>query len=255
MRFDAGVAADEGIKRGHGHAHAMANRLAVLAVAVVVGLALYAGLVFVDDQLRGGPAVAPDGEVVVGNGTLHLDRVGRPTVVGEVRNGLARPIGDVLVTVTFRRGGEVVGTATGTTLAPTVARQHAAPFVVRLENRSAEADGFSVTVEHEAGADRPYARYAVEDRLADESQDQVIVTGTVTNEGGRAAPTHVVATFYDAEGRVIGARSVRTAPDVLQPGETGEFTVRFRTLGNLPSRAGDVASYDLSVYGEPTSSG
>ena len=206
---------------------------------------------FVDDRLRGGPAVAPDGQVVVGNGTLHLDRVGRPTAVGEVRNGLADPLADVRVTVEFRRDGAVVGTAVGTTLAPTIPRQRTAPFIVRLENRSAEADAFAVSVEHGTAGARPYARYAVEDRLADESQDQVIVTGTVTNEGDRTAPTHVVATFYDAEGRVVGARAIRPAPDVLAPGQTGEFTVRFRTLGNLPSRAGDVASYDLYVYGEP----
>lgn len=229
----------------------MANRLAVLAVAVVVGLALYAGLVFVDDRLRGGDAVAPEGQVVVGDGTLHLDRVGRPTVVGEVRNGLAGPIGDVRVTVEFRRDGAVVGTAVGTTMAPTVPRQGTAPFAVRLENRSVDPDAFAVSLEHGTADTRPYARYAVEDRLADESQDQVIVTGTVTNRGDRPAPTHVVATFYDAEGRVVGARAVRPAPDALAPGETGEFTVRFRTLGNLPSRAGDVASYDLYVYGEP----
>lgn len=230
----------------------MTNRAAVVATALVVGVALYGGLVFVEAQLTGsGDPVVP-GEVVVANTTMHLDRVGRPTVVGELLNGRGTAIDEASITVTYVRQGTPIGTASGSTLVPRIDANEAVPFVIRLPNRTARPDDYSVVLEYETAASGPYAGLRVaEAELADRSQTRVIVTGRVVNTGDRTVEAHVVATFYDADGAVIGARAVRPTPGVLGPGEGAEFTVRYRTLGDLPSRAPDFSRYELDVYGEP----
>lgn len=229
----------------------MANRVVIVAVAAVVGLGLYAGLVFVEGQLVPAGNVAATGEVTTGNATIHLDRVGRPTVVGEVVNGRRAPIDDVSVTVRFLRDGDLVGTASASTLVPTVPRQSAAPFSVRLENQTVRPDDYEVTVEYDADADRPYVSYELDAAVSDISQDQLILVGTVENTGSRPVSTHVVATFYDVDGSVVGARSGRPSPVDLEPGAEGEFSIRFRTLGDIPSLASRVDDYELIAYGTP----
>lgn len=230
----------------------MANRAAIVGIALVVGVGLYAGATVLDDRLGAGPAAG--GEVVAENTTMHLDRVGRPSVVGEVINGRRASISNVTVTVTFYEDGTRIGTASDTVLVPTVLGGASAPFEVRLQDRSARPDDYEVTVEYDAAAERPYAGLSVVDsRLTDTSQEQVVVVGGVENGGDERVGVHVVATFYGANGSVLGARSVRSSPSVLGPGETGQFRVRFRTLGNIPTRADDVSGYELIVYGEEAS--
>lgn len=226
----------------------------MVVVALVVGAGLYVGLTAVEDALRPGQAGDLDGEVVVAGTTMHLDRVGRPTAVGEVRNGLDEPVDDVRVTVTFtRRNGERAAVE-GRPLIPTIPPGGRAPFVVRLADRSAEPTAVEADVTYGTGAPSPYDGLAVvEHAVTDRSESQVTVNGRVENRGGERVGARLVATFYDANGSVVGVRSVPTSPRALGPGEAGEFEVRLRTLGNVPSRAGEVASYELSLVAEEPS--
>lgn len=231
----------------------MTNRVVVVLVALVVGAGLYAGATAVEDVLTPDPGVAVDGEVVATNTTTHMDRVGRPTAVGEVINGLGEPIGDVSVTVTFDRDDGGADSATGQTLLRTIPASGRAPFAIRLEDRSARPAAVDVAVAYEEGADRPYDGLAVVDeRETGRTDSQVTVAGRVENRGGERVAARVVATFYDENGSVVGVRSEPTSPRVLGAGDSGEFEVRFRTLGNVPSRADDVARYELALEAGPT---
>ena len=232
----------------------MANRLVVVVIALLVGGGLYLGLTAVEEALRPDPAADLDGEVAVTGTTMHLDRVGRPTAVGEVRNGLGEPIDDVAVTVTFtRRSGERV-TVAGRPLRSTIPAGGRAPFVVRLEDRAAEPTAVEAATTYETGAPSPYDGLTVLDHdVTDRSESQVTVNGRVENRGGERVGARVIATFYDGNGSVVGVRSVPTSPRVLGPGGAGEFEVRLRTLGNVPSRAGEVESYELSLVAEASS--
>lgn len=231
----------------------MTNRIVVVVVALVVGAGLYAGATAVEDALTADPGVHVEGEVVATNTTTHLDRVGRPTAVGEVINGLVEPIDDVSVTVTFQRVGGKEDSVVGSTALATIPDGERAPFSVRLEDRSARPGSVAVDVDvaFEEGADRPYERLAVvDDREAERTEGQVVVDGRVENRGGERVAAHVVATFYDENGSVVGVRKVPTSPRLLGAGDSGEFEVRFRTLGDVPSRADDVARYELALQAE-----
>lgn len=229
-------------------AYAVTNRLAVVVIALVVGAGLFVGATAVEDLIAADPGVPAEGEVLATNTTTHLDRVGRPTAVGEVLNGLEDPIGDVSVTVTFHRddGGEE-RVAVPTAIA-TVRSGARVPFVARLENRSARVESVDVAVTYEVGAGRPYdGLEVVEDRVVERTESQVTLAGRVANRGDTSVEASVVATFYDEDGSVVGVRSVPTSPSGLDGAASGEFVVRYRTLGNVPSRAGEVDRYDLAL--------
>jgi hypothetical protein len=230
----------------------MANRAAVVAVALVVGAGVYGGLIVVENRLTAGSDVPVPGEAVAANTTMHLDRIGRPTVVGQVVNGRAGPVAEATLTVQFYRDGTRIGTASDRALIPTIPAGAAAPFAVRLENQTARPDDYQVALTVEDATDRPYDGLAVtESTVADRSQTRLIVDGTVRNDGTRPAEAIVAVTFFDADGAVVGVRAVRPSPGVLPPGETAEFTVRFQTLGNVPSRAASVERFEVTAYGEP----
>lgn len=226
----------------------MTNRLAVVAIALGVGLGVYLGVTAVEDALQSDPGPPVEGEVAATNATVHLDRVGRPTAVGEVINGLDGPVGTVAVTATFLADGEPVGTVRGPALVDAVPAGGRAPFALRLENRSVRPTAVELSVEYDPDAGPVVERaVVVDDAVTDRSQTQVTVGGQVEHRGDAPASVRVVGTFYDANGSVVGVRAAPTSPRILGPGERGEFQLRLRTLGNVPSRAGSVADYRLVV--------
>ena len=176
--------------------------------------------------------------------SIESDGVGEAAKTGD----------DVAVTVTFtRRSGERV-TVAGRPLRSTIPAGGRAPFVVRLEDRAAEPTAVEAATTYETGAPSPYDGLTVLDHdVTDRSESQVTVNGRVENRGGERVGARVIATFYDGNGSVVGVRSVPTSPRVLGPGGAGEFEVRLRTLGNVPSRAGEVESYELSLVAEASS--
>lgn len=226
----------------------MRNRLAIVAIALGIGLGGFLGVTLVEDALQDDPGPPVEGEVVATNATVHLDRVGRPTAIGEVINGLDAPIGPITVRATFLVDGEPVGTVRDTALVDVIPAGGRAPFALRLENRSVRPTAVDLSVGYDRHAGLGVGRtVVVENGVTDQSQTQVTVGGQVEYRGDTPASVRVVGTFYDANGSVVGVRSTPTSPRILDPGERGDFQLRLRTLGNVPSRAGSVADYRLVV--------
>jgi len=231
---------------------AMTNRLAVLGVTLLVALGLVGGGValsslgsLVDGD---GPSVE-SGEVVASGTTVHRDRIGRPTAVGEVLNGKDTAVTGVTVEVTFYQDGEAVQTATGTVIGGPVGPNDRVPFAVRGTEIPTTPDDVEVEVtDHTETEEGPLAGLAVLDYEYDnQSQDQVFVTGTVENGADDAVRPLVVATFYDENGSVIGVRQSRASPSPLASSAEATFEIRFRTFGDVPSRARELASVRFRV--------
>lgn len=215
----------------------MVDAKAVLIGAVLAAGLTYGGLVGVEILVTGevdAPSAPLAGETTVEGTTYHLDRLGRPTVVGEVRNGQSHPIGNVTVTVTYYRDGEAVGEAVGGALGEPIAPGSSAPFDVHYDAEG-DVDDYDVSV----AADRASAGSAdltAAASVTDRSQNRVVVSGTVSNDGSEARASEVVVAFYDADGNVIGARTTRPNR-AIPPGESVPFRITFRTVGDVPSLA------------------
>lgn len=225
---------------------------AVIAIALVFATVLYGGVtgleaMLLDDSPQERVELSDD--AAVRGTTFHLDRVGRPTVVGEVANGHDGPITNVSVTVTFFRDGEPVATVTGVTLRGTVPSGGTAPFDVHLQNETS-VDDYEVEVSYDEGGSVPRSLTVEGVEAVHEGSDRVTVRGTIRNAGD--APIHsprVIATFYDANGSVIGARTVRPS-GTLRPGESTTVRVTLRTLGDVPSLAREFARVELTAVAD-----
>lgn len=224
----------------------MTDRRVVIAVAIVAAALTYGSLAGAESLLAGEGGAATDGEVAVHGTSYHLDRAGRPTVVGEVRNSVGGPVTNATVTVTFFRDGERIGRASGATLRPTIPAGEAAPFDVHLDEAT-EADDYAVAVAYDRGGSVVPGLAVAETAVADESPDQVTVTATVENRGNQPRRIErVVATFYGANRTVVGAR-VATPGERLSTGETRTVRLTFRTLGDVPSLAREFVDFDVRV--------
>lgn len=223
------------------------NHLAVIGIALVVAAGLYGGITGIESVVTSDqPAPEVTGEVGVEGTTSHLDRAGRPTVVGEVSNGLGDPITNVSVTVTFYRDGDPVANVTRPTVVGSVQSGGTAPFDVHMPEEES-VDDYDVDVSYDRGGSvaRPFEVTDIE--VLHEGSNRVEISGSLRNTGDEAVSSpRVVATFYDRNGSVVGVRTARPSRTVQQG---GTLTVRmnFRTLGNVPSRAGEFDRVELQA--------
>lgn len=229
---------------------ALLNWAAVLAIVVVTAAALLAGAAVLSSDGLPGDGLSPDGfvssgEVTTVEGTLYLDRTGQPTVVGAIDNDAGNPVTNVSVSVTIYEDGEKVATRETSPLAPTIPDGTAAPYEVRFAP-DAEPDEFTANVTYDDGGDVGGDVALVDSRVTDTTQHTVTVSGSTTNADDSTVerPT-VIVTFYDEDGTVIGARTDHLSP--LEPDETSGFTVRYSTLGDVPSLAGEYADHTVVV--------
>ncbi|WP_049986965.1 FxLYD domain-containing protein [Halobellus rufus] len=222
----------------------MVDAKAVLIGAVLAAGLTYGGLVGVEVLVTGEldrPQAPLAGETTVEGTTYHLDRLGRPTVVGEVYNGRSHPVGNATVTVTYYRDGEVVGEAVGGVLGEPIGPGESVPFNIHHDT-SESVDDYEVSVR----ANRTTASTAdlgVDAEVVDRSQSRVVVSGTVENRGEDPRATDVVVTFYDDADDVIGVRTTRPNREI-PPGESVPFTVTFQTTGDVPSLAQDFDDFE-----------
>lgn len=227
----------------------MTNNRVVLLVAIVAGLLTYGGLVGGEALLTSGFADSTADEALVGGTTVHLDRSGRPTAVGEVQNRYGGPITNVTVSVRFFNDDELVEERIGQTLRETIPAGETAPFDIHM-NSEQEVDEIEASVSYDRGGEQVSGLKLTGKRVAREGQDQVDVAGTVTNVGNRPIVlSQVVATFYDDRESVVGARTTRPERTV-QPGESVTVRISYRTLGDVPSYAREFDSFDLSIVAE-----
>jgi hypothetical protein len=226
----------------------MTDYRVVFTVMLIVGVAVYGGLTGAQFALgsgQDGPETTATEPLVRGT-TIHLDRSGRPTVVGEVVNGFDTSITNVTVTVTFYRNGTQIGQVTQAALRETVEAGDRAPFDVHMRS-SGEADRYEVALSYDRGGEVVPGLTVENASVAREAQSQVDVVGEITNTRGEPLVVdRVVATFYNANGSVIGARTVRPSR-TIQPDGSYSVRIEFRTLGDVPSLAQEFARFEISI--------
>lgn len=87
--------------------------------------------------------------------------------------------------------------------------------------------------------------FTVEEAQQGTKDGHPVVAGTIRNNNGRPVrDVHVVATLYDADGKVIGCSGVTGSPRTIADGAVGSFYNRFDLYADRP-----VASYALAFDG------
>lgn len=175
-----------------------------------------------------------------------IDKYGYYRVVGEVENIGDKNIRYLLVNATFyNAGGIVIATRSSYAMLDVLSIGRKAPFEIVLPNKttSASVDRYNLSVSwEEYSVEKPSVLQILETSTYIDEAGFQKVNGTVKNLGtSNAIYVKVVATFYNAQGKVVGATYDYTTPSSVPPNQTEPFELE------LGQKAGNFSSYSLTA--------
>lgn len=144
-------------------------------------------------------------------------------IIGEVANTGEEHLEAVKVTAQFYdMDGSLIDEQVAPTLIDVVAPQQKSPFdIPEIE----EFSNYTLSTSYEVSLLRPEFEFnftGVQTSLDD--QGNFVVEGQAVNNGTKQVEeTHVVGTFYDSQGKVVGVGYSNTDPPLLDPGQGGAF--------------------------------
>ena len=181
---------------------------------------------------RGKPAAGCCSDLTVLSHALTPDATGAPRIVGEVRNDAGTNLRDVKVTVRLYDVGDRLLTGqSGYALIDIVKPGERSPFAIVLPNPPRSLARYTVHSEGSTTLEQPVAGLTV---LASSdwqvgSGDGRLVFGEARNDsGGGLSSLQLVATFYDADGRVVAVEPGYFIRSFLAPAQTSPFEVSVR---------------------------
>jgi len=182
-----------------------------------------------------------------------VDSGGYYHIIGEVANTGEEPLGAVEVTAElYDMDSNLIDLQVGQTLIEVLAPQKKAPFdiVAADEALSEDIDSYTLSTsyqvcgpEFEFKLCRPEFEFSFADvQTGWDDQGRFIVEGQVANNGTKQVQeTHVVGTFYDDQGRVVGVGYSTPDPTTLTPGQAGDFRIVIEEV------LGSVSDYALQA--------
>ncbi len=168
--------------------------------------------------------------------TWHVDSIGALWVVGEVYNGLNRPIGYVQVTANlYSASGQLLATDFGFAGLTTMPPHGDAPYAVLVSTAPHGVDHVTVSVTDYT--DPPFDKPVVGLRatITNVYTDSIgfrHVVGTVANSSSFTYDyVQPYVALYAASGDVVSVAFAFTQPTTLRPGQTGTFDVSASASG------------------------
>lgn len=161
-----------------------------------------------------------DQDYVGDDGSFH--------VVGEIQNNLDSPLNQVTVFVTlFDKENNVLWTKETATLVNTIMPGMKGPFDFIFTNINPEKiKSYSLDVEYSISQPKGQVIDVTSSELAIDNHNNLIISGTVENNGDITANTvAVIATLYDREGNVAAVSRIHPEPDYLGSEEDTFFVV------------------------------
>ena len=149
-------------------------------------------------------------------------------VVGEVQNNLESPLNQVTVSVIlYDTTNKVLDTKETGTLVNTINPQMKGPFDLIFTNINPDnVDSYSLDLDYAISEPKGQAIDITSSELSRDNHNNVIISGTVENNGEITANTvAVVATLYDREGNVAAVSRIHPEPDYLGSEEDTYFVV------------------------------
>ncbi len=187
-------------------------------------------------------AAVPPAVIVLPNTATALNHVFGYVLYGEVQNNTPDLIALVRVSATLPSGEAQDTTVKIGRLAP------GEKGCFALYTRSTQPwDDAVLAVTHQIAATPRFGDFVATDVRVGLEGARPVVTGTIRNNNAVAVDfVHVVATLYDADGKVIGCNGVSSSPVRVAQGATATFRNQFDLHVPRP-----VAGYALAFSGEP----
>lgn len=162
-----------------------------------------------------------------------------PVVVGEVRNRSSVPVGGVQVVAALqdKKGSAIGKPQSSFTFLQVLPAGAKASFAIPFVESQGTAATVSATVQANAQVEVNVVPLTVVSQQARHLGSDYVVSGTVRNTS--LAPvdfTNVVATFYGAHGKVVGAANSIGTSDTVVPGASASFNITLLEQGPLVTR-------------------
>ena len=167
-------------------------------------------------------------EVTIQNDQSYIGDDGVYHVVGEIQNNLESPLNQVSVAVTlFDEEKNVLISKETRSLVNTIMPEMRGPFDLIFSNINPEQiKSYSLDLDYSISEPKGQVISITSSELSRDNHDNLIVSGTVENNGDITANTvAVIATLYDRNGNVAAVSKTHPEPDYLGSEDDTFFAV------------------------------
>ena len=167
-------------------------------------------------------------EVTIQNDQKYIGDDGSLHIVGEIINDLEAPLYQITVHVTLLdENQEVIAEKETNSLVNTIMPGMKGPFDLILTNGEASStESYHLELDYEISPPKSQVIEITESELSRDSLGNLMIKGTVANQGEITANTvAVIATLYDSEGNVAAVSRVHPEPDYLKTKDNAFFLI------------------------------
>ena len=168
------------------------------------------------------------GEVIIQNDQQYVGDDGSLHIVGEIKNNLEIPLNQINVLVTLLdSNNETIAIERASSLVNTVMPGMKSPFdLILTDNKSKQTASYLLDLDYTVISPKNQVFDVVKSKITRDSHNNLIITGTVTNNGESTANmVSVVATIYDRHGNVAGVAKTHPEPDYLMVKDEAFFAL------------------------------
>ena len=165
-------------------------------------------------------------DVFIQNDQQYMGDDGSIHIVGEIFNNLEIPLNQIQVEIDlFGENGELIQTKVTKSLVNTIMPGMKGPFDLILTNTEArDTKSYSMRLNYQASPPKSQVIDITESSLTRDSHNNLMITGTVVNNGEITANMiSVIATLYDKQGNVAAVSRVNPEPDYLRAEDSAFF--------------------------------
>ena len=165
-------------------------------------------------------------DVYIQNDQQYIGDDGSVHIVGEIVNNLDIPLNQIHVQIdVFDENQELIQTKEVNSLVNTIMPGMKGPFdLILTDNEAKNAKSYSMELNYQASPPKSQVIDITESSLSRDSHNNLMITGTVTNNGEITANmVSVIATLYDKQGNVAAVSRVNPEPDYLRAEDSAFF--------------------------------
>ena len=167
-------------------------------------------------------------DVSVQNDQQYIGDDGAFHVVGEIQNGLNLPLNQVSVFVTlYDKNQNIITTKETHSLVNTIMPEMKGPFdVIFTDVKPNDIESYSLDFDYAIAEPKGQVIDITSSELTRDNLDNIIISGTVENNGENTANTvAVIVTLYDRQGNVVSVSRTHPEPDYLRTEHDTFFAV------------------------------
>lgn len=167
-------------------------------------------------------------DVYIQNDQQYVGDDGSVHIVGEIVNNLDIPLNQVQVQIDlFDENQQLIQKKETNSLVNTIMPGMKGPFDLILTNsESKNAKSYSMELSYQSSPPKSQVIDITESSLSRDSQNNLMITGIVANNGEITANmVSVIATLYDKQGNVAAVSKVNPEPDYLRAEDSSFFVL------------------------------